>query len=406
METANKAEAATPSKPRLRLHHLDGMRGLAALYVALTHAHGETLNRLPRETFSAPVALFSRLMSWGHFSVSLFIVLSGFSLMLPLATSSDQTLRGGMKQYIIRRARRILPPYYVALALSVLLLFFVPALRISSNTTWDNALAPFGAGSLLSHLFVVHNLNQTWIYKINPPLWSVATEWQIYFFFPLLFLPIWRRFGIFATVLMGVVVGVLLHFVPPKIGFSLSQACPWYLGLFAMGMAGAVICFGNDQSKFTGFLRRHSLSLFFIAALFFATIVIARGQWADYHKMPVDILAGIVVTLLMIYCGVESTRTDRGRKTPLLLRLFQCRPLVALGGFSYSLYLIHHLLYALIRVTLDSVGVSPSQIAVWMFTVGVPLSLALAYLFHLIVEKPFLANKPSAPTPPAPASAT
>ena len=42
------------------------------------------------------------------------------------------------------------------------------------------------SGSLLSHLFLLHNLNASWIYDFNGTLWSIATEWQIYFVFALL----------------------------------------------------------------------------------------------------------------------------------------------------------------------------------------------------------------------------
>src|SRR5436853_35532 len=58
---------------------------------------------------------------FGHFGVVVFIVLSGFCLMLPVVRG-DGTLRGGIAAFFKRRTLRIVPPYYVAIGLSLLLI--------------------------------------------------------------------------------------------------------------------------------------------------------------------------------------------------------------------------------------------------------------------------------------------
>ncbi len=75
------------------------------------------------------------------------------------------------------------------------------------------------------------------------PMWSVATEWQIYFIFALVLLPLYRRFGTVSTVVFAWGIGVLpLLLLPPAA--NLVQACPWFLGSFALGMAGAALSVG------------------------------------------------------------------------------------------------------------------------------------------------------------------
>ncbi len=72
--------------------HLDGIRGLAALFVVLYHtaAVAET------EDLSRYIAhLFWFIRSHGHYAVTVFIVLSGYCLMLPVAYREDGQLRGG-----------------------------------------------------------------------------------------------------------------------------------------------------------------------------------------------------------------------------------------------------------------------------------------------------------------------
>jgi peptidoglycan/LPS O-acetylase OafA/YrhL len=114
-------ETLNPVKStKIRLDYLDGMRGLAALYVVWFHIYLDAINT-KSGIVQLPYLLHSIIevfMSHGASSVAIFIVLSGYCLMLPVARSSDGKLRGGVIDYIKRRARRILPPYYAALFFS------------------------------------------------------------------------------------------------------------------------------------------------------------------------------------------------------------------------------------------------------------------------------------------------
>jgi peptidoglycan/LPS O-acetylase OafA/YrhL len=229
-----------PRKGGLRLPFLDGLRGLASLYVLLFHAsapkiigHGEP---------SWPMRILRGCLGHGHFGVVFFIVLSGFSLMLPIARSGSFELQGGFWQYLSRRARRILPPYYAALIFSIGLIvaYNKMAARGGIGPQVDSALTP---GAIVSHLLLVHNLTFDWAFRINGPMWSVATEWQIYFLFPAILLPLCRtRGGIFLTVGVAWLLGSLPQiFLPGDQNFF--WACPWFLGSFALGMMVAVIGF-------------------------------------------------------------------------------------------------------------------------------------------------------------------
>ncbi|NJM58848.1 MAG: acyltransferase [Synechococcales cyanobacterium RU_4_20] len=99
---------------RLRLHYLDGLRGIAALYVVFSHVWEMQPTELPSLWMS-----LSKIFQYGSFSVSVFIVLSGYCLMLPVSRSQAGSLSIKFSDFIQRRARRILPPYYAALVLSI-----------------------------------------------------------------------------------------------------------------------------------------------------------------------------------------------------------------------------------------------------------------------------------------------
>src|SRR6478609_8926959 len=188
----------------LRLPYLDGLRALASGYVVLFHA----LPGFSVPYLVGPWRLLKRTFAYGHEAVAIFIVLSGYCLMLPVVRRDPTRLGVALGRFIGRRGKRILPPYFGALAVSLALLAAVPQLRTSTaGTIWDDSLPGLDAAAIVTHLLVVHNWSRAYGYQINGPLWSVASEWQIYFFFPLLLLPLWRRFGPLAALLGAALLG-------------------------------------------------------------------------------------------------------------------------------------------------------------------------------------------------------
>lgn len=395
-----------PQTSRLRLDYLDGMRGLAALYVVVYHASNWVEVRLPGK-----LVFIQKLLTYGHFAVAVFIILSGYCLMLPVARSADQQLRGGFKEYIRRRARRILPPYYAALLLSLLFIKVVPAMDMPSKNYWggsDGALPALTWDAIVSHLLLVHNLSNAWHFKIDPPLWSVATEWQIYFFFPLVLLPLWRRFGLLASVLVGIALGLAPHFLLHA-PYNLAAAVPWYLGLFAMGMAAAAISFeqkevrpqiGSDAQPAQPLPLRQRLPWHIVAGVLFlltALLAILKAKWWWNNLWISDTLVGFCTATLLIYCTEAARNHQPGTRLSPVLQFFQARWSVFLGTMSYSLYLLHAPLLALFYYGLSALNVSAGRCLLALCFAGVPLSVLLCYGFHLVFERPFMSHSGDKP---------
>ncbi len=105
---------------RVRLHYLDGVRGLAALFVVWHHVWQFVVVHNAGKALPAWFRAFAPL-KLGGFGVAVFIVLSGYCLTIPVARSTALDLAGGLRGFAFRRARRILPPYYAALILSAVL---------------------------------------------------------------------------------------------------------------------------------------------------------------------------------------------------------------------------------------------------------------------------------------------
>jgi peptidoglycan/LPS O-acetylase OafA/YrhL len=301
--------------------------------------------------------------------------------MLP-GIRSNGTVRGGLLYYLRRRATRILPPYYAALVISLLL----TTLMNKTGLLYPPQYNDFRLDILLTHLFVVHNWSEASIHAIDPPMWSVATEWQIYFLFPLFLLPIWRRFGTLASVVAGFALGFAPGFL---LNGYLNSSFPWFIGLFALGMAAANINFSEAPNMIT--LRQNvpwgrlALAIWICILSFLA---INRG-WYSTHQWIADPIIGAATMCLLVYC-TQFLITDKTGRAPLALRVMSSGWAIGFGTFSYSIYLLHYPVMVLFWNVMMQFQMSPLARAGLMLVVCFPLTLVLSYLFHLAFERHFM----------------
>ena len=366
MDVTAPAEPLPVEAPATRtrhLPHLDSLRGLAALGVVLHHAHFE----------AEPVGGLRPFLAWlrqGHYLVTFFIVLSGFCLALPMVDTGR--LRSGAARFILRRGRRLLPAYYASLAISLLLVFTL--IGTSTGRHWDYAL-PVTGESIATHIFLVHNYELADLYKINHVFWSIAVEWQVYFAFPIL-LWLGRKVGPWWTTAVALIAGY--------VGFYLlrdtthSGLTPHYYGMFALGMLGAMLAYGRRWES-----TQKDVSWWTLAFLsMIAMAVVRKSVPGEVSDLPFGVAC---LALLVATAGPGRLRSA-----------LEWWPLVALGSFSYSLYLVH----APVQHLILKYGIWKSGVPIqWEFPiltlVGTPLILGLSYLFHLAFERPFLATRPA-----------
>ena len=370
---------------RVHLHYLDGLRGLAALYVVFSH-----LWELQEKNVSSFWLVATKIFRHGQFSVSVFIVLSGYCLMLPVVRSQTGHLSGSLLSYFKKRSRRILPPYYAALVTSIIVGLVITILVKSQIFPWDDNLwghfsPSFTFGDVFYHLLLIHNLTPgDKLFHINGPLWSVATEWQIYFLFPLVLVPIWRRLGLLPVVVIAFILGLAPHYLLHGL---IDLAHPWYVGLFALGMAGADIGFSPKQSLMR---MRNSLPWGWLVTIFFGIALLTDSPKFGITIMWItDSFVGLATACLLIYC---TNCVIDSKATPFVLRVFQSPWAVALGTFSYSLYLIHVLVMTPLNQYLHSLDLFPLQTNIILYAVTLPVSLVVAYSFYLVFERPFMSN--------------
>lgn len=368
------------------LKYLDGLRGVAVLLVVLDHIFYSTLAYWPYIGWRATLRDALYWACNGRASLAFFIVLSGYLLMRPVLESSDGKLAGGIGGYLRRRAGRLLPAYYAALAGSLLLIYLLPPLRTPLNVEWRAAIPIGGKMTLISHLLLVQNFSYRWAYKIDPPIWTIATQWQIYLLFPALLLPIWRRIGMTGTVIVGLILGLGVFLATGK-GHATAS---WFLSLFTFGMAAAARerpqqCHGYERA-FYGWLALILFASYAAVTLAFSFDFyrfITPNGWGEVTiHWFFDIWIGAASACLLIHASA-------GGADSRVFRVFQSQSLVRVGVISYSLYLIHDPILAVMKISLDRAGLGPYQQFAGYLLVGVPILLLISWLFQLAFERPF-----------------
>lgn len=409
MDTAPSHQVAPDKAPRIHIGFIDALRALAALYVAFGHAYAQLgpyeqalmdLNPKYEKLFSFIGAVLFR---HGHLAVAVFIVISGYCLMLPLARH-DKLELDGIGSFIKRRARRILPPYFAALGIALLLFVLVPGMAAVTKGEAFSALPPFGAGNIISHALLFHHWSDAWIIKIVPPFWSIGVEWQIYFLMPLLFLPLLRRLGKVAMLTVIALLGVGLTYafqgVLPK-----AQTFVHFIALFAAGMVAAQVCFSPSEAARRVRERFPASKLCFgVFALVSMLLVLqTRASWAA--KPALQMLGRLTWTNIWVmdylvtlsFCSllIALCQEQKGVAVGRVHRFLHWSPLVFVGHFSYSLYLIHDPILRLVCTAGESLHFGPFAQIVGVFAVGIPLAILAGYLLYLAVERHFIRILPA-----------
>ena len=327
LHEGSKAEIDSTARTR-HLLFLDIFRGVAILSVFLHHALGAVheIYTLPWKgqfpDFAAAKSLWPFIpLTFGNCGVAIFFVVSGFCIHLSHCRNSQESWRA----FAVKRLFRIYPPYLLAL-----IIFF---------TCWPwrtySLTSPGWLHQFWTHLLLVHNVQLNTTYGINGSFWSIAVEAQLYLIYPILVLMVeafdWKRslailFAVESCIRLSLVplpdIFDHLHFSPFGFWFS------WSLGAFAA------------QSYLKGKIPAFRP----IYLCWSAILALASYLWrplATFQFMAVALLTTIAIWQQL------SLPAPQGRRASRWQWLFN--HLIALGGISYSFYLIHQPILAVIQ---------------------------------------------------------
>lgn len=298
------------------IRSLTGLRGVAALYVVIFHA------LIFPSSAQNPLATF---LNNGYLAVDLFFILSGFVMGMVHGQDFENGFNlGSYKNFLTKRLARIYPLYFIVLSITVALYYFHPA-RIPEET-----------GSLTA-VRVVENyfLIQGWGLGTSyvQPSWSVSTEIAAYLLFPVLALLTLfqsRKVTIFVAILFLVLPAlVALVFVGEKSGLQMNLWNGETFGPmtrciteFTIGL----LCYRFYQWQIGTALMNKKWVGF---SLMLAILVLLTFKNSD-----------LLIVMLLPFL-ILSLASD---KTPLA-KLMGSKPVHWLGLISYSVYLVHSLVF-------------------------------------------------------------
>jgi peptidoglycan/LPS O-acetylase OafA/YrhL len=361
--------ALPPSVPAL-----DGVRGLAALMVVLTHVGYQT----GAVVHGAHGALLARF----DVGVALFFVLSGFLLYRPwLAAAAVGRRAPDVRSYLRRRGVRILPAYW--LVLIVVLLLPARSTLTSADTLTNLTLTQVYPGHLLP------DYTQTW---------SLCTEAAFYVLLPLVagLLARHRRRRIAWVALLAVVVGAWAWTGLCAADVLPVRAAQWLPGHADWFVAGLVLATLADdvhrrpEGRVGRLWRDFREAPGALLALAAGVAVLAATPLAGPRTLAVtttgdavtkEVLYAVAATLLVLAALVAGPRTR-------FARLLGSRPARWCGHVSYGVFLWHLLVLDAVRKVLGVPLFGGHALTVGLLTViG---SLAAAGLSWQLFERPLL----------------
>lgn len=319
------------------------IRGVAAVIVAATHmALSFGLDFKP--------TVFGPVLSQFDVFVDLFFVLSGFilSLIYAPAFAAGPDL-GGVWRFLATRFARIAPLHYLT------------ALAMIAVIWAQGNLADYGPGTYLANLAMV----QAWtpaFGSFNPPAWSISTEWAAYLAFPLAAMLVAHR-GLWMLA-AAAAVGLYAWLF---IGFGSMAYDPETLMI--RGAAGFLT--GMLAWKVSTLIEIRSGALLSLLQLLAVAVILGSLQLELTQAVLPPAFALLIV----------ATIPDRG----LVASLLCLRPVHLLGLWSYSIYLNHTVVIALVWALRVRAGDWAANPWPW-FALSMTLTLAVSALTWRWIE--------------------
>ena len=322
----------------MKLGTLQAGRGVASVGVVLLHT-ADYFSQDPR-FWMRPV--FLNIFYFGKYGVSFFFILSGIVILL--AHWKDQGVPSAWPSYAWKRVRRVYPIYWVVL---------IPVLLFhSQGFSW--AVTPW---SILSSLLLIHIGSPVSILLVG---WSLFCEILFYILFSLVILN--RTAGYLGlTAWFSGCVWFAFH---PRPSLLFVYFLPVQL-LFVFGMIITVI-----YKK--GWISHEQILLSIGAGIVAFVIYRASANQRSFE----DIIAGLGFGLIMTgLIGLEAKGRIRVSRAWLLL-----------GDASYSIYLIHMPLLAMMTPKAHQ---SHLPIVV-LFCLEAGIAVMVGIALHLTIERRLL----------------
>jgi peptidoglycan/LPS O-acetylase OafA/YrhL len=324
---------------------LDGLRALAILIVFLAHCGLERV--IP-----------------GGFGVTIFFFLSGYLITSLLRSEVAQTGRVDLGGFYLRRTVRIWPSLYITLPFALLLGLWVPT---------DHPVDPWG---VLAQFAFVTNYASLWGHPFGAdwiPLWSLAVEEHFYLLFPLLFATLFRTMPsarVAAWCAAGCVLVLAIRIVTALEIENIGRIYYWSHTRVDSILFGCCLALWQNPALDRDAWRPRLIHVAAALVVLLLCLVIRNELFRQTLRYS---LQGAALFVLFSY-----VIADKGWAA----RLLSSSPARLVALYSYTLYLVHVPMIALVQF------LKPGLNIVGVIAASGLLSMAYAAAMYALVERP------------------
>lgn len=342
--------------PDRRLGYLDGLRGLLAMMV-LVHHFAIWVDFGGGAGWTTPKwAFFANL---GRVGVSLFFMISG-ALFYEKVTR-PMSLEGWSRLYI-SRVFRIVPLYWLAILL-IIAIFLVQGYQF----------VPGDSYRLLQWILFYDVPEIMGEQATNIPLniaWTLWYEWIFYMSLPLIWLISLVVRTPNARLLLLALALVASFLTPSSLPFTVFLFVS-VLPYFLIGMIAVEV---KRHKRASALFSSRAMGVLGLVAM-----MLELGVEGQPFPARQDVLTILLLALVFLPMYFRSPG----------LFFFGWSPIIALGEWSFGIYLLHNTVHYVFFITFDLKSVSASL--AWL---SLPLSAATTIIAaatcHMLVEKPFI----------------
>ena len=352
-----------------RIYSLEAVRGMLALWVVVGHTilhSGYSSNNIGPFKLLAVPAL----------AVDVFIILSGFVIFFLL--DNQRTSYG---QFLVKRWFRLAPLLMAVMLVSALTLNVqlgvIDASPFPSHAVTEDAKLHLDSISylpqhLLAHATMLHGMvPNSWLpssqFAIVGQAWSISLEWQFYLIAPLVFgLIAARRYGWLCAVIVAVCALRSLNF--ENDGFIIRQAQFFIIGILSY--------YGWKFSRAIT-IAPGAVDALALSAIALVYLLLTRT-------------ASLIIWIAVMAVIVAERRNAFSKAQKLASTVLQWPVMQWLGKISYSIYLVHMLVFYAVQyavMALYPTIAKPAFLAVMLVGV-VGGTIALSMFSYRFVEMP------------------